>query len=214
MLLRAWILLVIIFSGCAQPTLDNSPYVAHKVSDSAFILVSKSNGTNFGAVATPKGTLLIDPTPEISQIKRLHVTVQELFLRPVTLIASTHTHATPGDGLRYFAEWGAVELTQISAIPNIIILPLNAGSLEDKVIYIRDSNVMFVGNLLEYIPTEATSEVEDSQKKLIGTLLKIGDDKSVIVPSHGPLTSLASIRKRFGTSLAEKVSSSVFAKSR
>ncbi|BBN83387.1 hypothetical protein PA25_33720 [Pseudoalteromonas sp. A25] len=158
------------------------------------LLKSSDNSTNIGMISTSQGLVLIDPMPGHKQLHGLLNTIESLNddSGSVRHVFNTHMHLDHTGGNRFFAGYGA-ELNK--EVADIRVYRVHSHSSDDFVYFIPQSNVVFVGDVLDmsWHPTFYVGGVKGFNAA-IETILNIGNEQTVIVPGHGKVASKQQVK--------------------
>nr|WP_315481859.1 MBL fold metallo-hydrolase [uncultured Undibacterium sp.] len=166
-----------------------------QLSSDAYVLKSVDYGTNIGLFKTTKGVVLLDPMPGKENLDALSDVVRNLVGKPVSFILNTHEHDDHTGGNAYFVQSGAVLIKDLASFTEINAASAKSHTPEDKVFFHKESNSIFVGDIYDssWHPTFYAGGVSGFNNA-IESILKLGDDQSIVVPGHGKPTSKAKLR--------------------
>lgn len=167
-----------------------------ELSSDAFILNATNYGTNIGLFNTTQGIVLVDPMPGSENLEALNAVVKDLLGEPVTYILNTHEHSDHAGGNAFFTEKGGVLLGDAATLIEIEDLQAYSHTSKDKVFYHKKSNSIFVGDIYDtsWHPTFYAGGLTGFNNA-IESILKLGDDESIIVPGHGKPTKKNEMRE-------------------
>jgi cyclase len=167
-----------------------------ELSSDAFILNATNYGTNIGLFNTTQGIVLVDPMPGSENLEALNAVVKDLLGEPVTFILNTHEHSDHSGGNAFFTEKGGVLLGDAATLIEIEDLQVHSHTSKDKVFYHKKSNSIFVGDIYDtsWHPTFYAGGLTGFNNA-IESILKLGDDESIIVPGHGKPTKKDEMRE-------------------
>ncbi|MCG7563065.1 MBL fold metallo-hydrolase [Pseudoalteromonas sp. McH1-42] len=166
------------------------------VSQHLHILSGKDYGTNIGLVETPSGLVLIDPMPGKAHLAELEKVIKEIHHKPITHILNTHAHDDHSGGNAFFTSQGVQLMAGESSIQGVFHRVVKSHTTTDNIYYHKPSNAIFVGDVFDtsWHPTFYAGGVAGF-KNAIDTVLRLGDEQSLVVPGHGVATDKASLRR-------------------
>ncbi|WP_194868730.1 MBL fold metallo-hydrolase [Pseudoalteromonas sp. PPB1] len=166
------------------------------VSSHLHILTGKDYGTNIGLLETSDGLVLIDPMPGEQYLVALEKTIQAINRKPVTHVFNTHAHTDHTGGNAYFISRGAQLVTGEMRQFGLFQHAVKSHTTTDNIYYHKPSNAIFVGDVFDtsWHPTFYAGGVAGF-KNAIDTVLRLGDEQSLVVPGHGVATDKASLRR-------------------
>lgn len=166
-----------------------------RLSKDAFLLRTVQFGTNIGLIDTAQGVVLIDPMPGKEYLPELNRRVKQLFGAPAAFILNTHLHDDHTAGNAFFTENGSVLLKDTYKFSEIEEFTVSSHSPRDSIFFHKTSNSIFVGDIYDtsWHPTFYAGGLAGFNHA-IDTILRLGDERSVIVPGHGKPTGKAEIR--------------------
>lgn len=165
-----------------------------KVSSNVHVLTGKDYGTNIGLVEIADKLILIDPMPGETHFNQLDKTIYEIVGERPSYIVNTHNHSDHTGGNAFFKSNG-VQMLEISPFADSVKeIDVNSHSSEDTLYYIKDSNVLFVGDVFDtsWHPTFYAGGTKGFNEA-IETILSITNEQTIIVPGHGPLANNAAL---------------------
>lgn len=195
---------------------EGAKIVTQKINDQLYVLIGgDGQGANVGVSIGDDGILLVDAMVEESN-QRLMVAIREISDQPIRFVINTHSDFDHSGGNAFFAEMGATIITQENTrygaafrqltFKDRLRLKFNDEELEahhiashsfdDSLIYLRGSNVMFLGDTFTntWYPTFYSGSMA-GQFAVIDKALALADDKTVVVPGHGFVTDRAGLIK-------------------
>lgn len=195
------LVLTLLFSSLTNAKQKDKQFDINKYSDSAFVLVGKSYGTNVGVIVNGKGLLLIDPMPGEEFFDDLHLLIKGISNISISYVVNTHNHEDHTGANEYFKRNGAAILGQNNLIPEsesaneesllserygLELMKLESHTNQDKMYFHSESNVLFVGDVFDnsWHPTFYAGGIE-GLTKAIDLILAVGDKDTLIVPGHG-----------------------------
>lgn len=185
--LKIWMLALLLASSF--PTFS-SHINQERISDNLYILSGKDYGTNIGLISTEEGVVLIDPMPGDKYLAELNNIIQSVYDNTNTFILNTHTHSDHAGGNDFFIKQGGILIDGEFDLEGITRIEVKSHSSNDFVYYYEKSNVIFVGDVFDssWHPTFYAGGVEGFVNA-VNTILKLGNDKSIIIPGHGTLAT-------------------------
>ncbi|WP_416306148.1 MBL fold metallo-hydrolase [Neptunicella sp. SCSIO 80796] len=180
--------------------------VTHKISPNLYVLLGgNGQGSHVGVRIGEQGIILIDSMLEESGHKLL-TALRQISDKPVRYLINTHDHFDHSGGNALFAEAGATIIAQQSAhyeqaLPlftfndkfsmhdrdqNIQLYHVSSHSPSDILVYIKDSNVIFMGDTFanQWYPALFHGGLK-GQLEALDLALSIIDDNTIVVPGHG-----------------------------
>lgn len=173
----------------------SAPFEVLPLGKEAFVLRSVTYGTNIGLLKTSQGFVLIDPMPGEEQLDALEHEIRRLAGESASYVLNTHDHSDHTGGNTYFREKGSIVLADAGSFPEIQQLVARSHSAADQVFFHKPSNSIFVGDIYDssWHPTFYQGGLA-GLGKAIEAILKLGNDRSLIVPGHGQPKGKAELR--------------------
>jgi glyoxylase-like metal-dependent hydrolase (beta-lactamase superfamily II) len=195
------LVLALLFPSLTYAKLKDKQFDINRYSDSAFVLIGKTYGTNVGVFVSKKGLLLIDPMPGEESFNDLHFLIKGISNNPISYVVNTHNHEDHTGGNEYFKNNGAAildpnnlilksgsdnEKSLLSKSYGLEVIKVESHTNQDKMYFHSESNVLFVGDVFDnsWHPTFYAGGI-DGFAKTIDIILAVGDKDTLIVPGHG-----------------------------
>ena len=186
------------------------PFEINKISESLYVIADKDYGTNIGVLIGDNGIILIDPMPGEGRFKDLNALIKKMSDQPIKYVINTHGDEDHTGGNDFFKKRGAKivsgaileserktdEITLSTSIKSDLInsglefAQVKSHSFEDLLIYHRESNALFVGDVFDnsWHPTFYAGGLIGLNSS-INKIMSFSNESSNIVPGHGKTTN-------------------------
>jgi len=177
-----------------------------QVSENFYLITSnnKSNITHVGVVVGENGILLVDSYFE-SKAEDLYKAIKEISDKPLKYVINTHSHPDHAGGNKYFAEQGAVIISQDNSrfseaygqlrfkdsikidLGNEVMTAAHVVShtYDDAIIYLEESNVIFMGdNLSTHTFLSIGEKGLAGHLQAFDTAISMANDETIVIPAH------------------------------
>ncbi|WP_346839241.1 MBL fold metallo-hydrolase [Microbulbifer sp. SAOS-129_SWC] len=188
--------LIVIFLSLLSDVSLSAGVDAKKISKKMYLLKGKSYNTNIGLISTDEGLVLIDPMPGKDQLDELNKTVQAIYKKPVSFVLNTHEHTDHSGGNKFFTDRGSKLIRNNFDVDGILKFKVTSHSKNDLIYYHVESNSIFVGDVFDnsWHPTFYAGGI-NGFNAAVNTILKIGNEHSLIIPGHGNPTNKLALRE-------------------
>ncbi len=185
----------------ATEQFENSPLKTTSLGEGMFMF--SGDGGNVTAIVDDGNTLLIDSGID-SRVTELSEAIVKATMRPVTQLVNTHWHFDHIGGNVFFGSEGVSIIAQENVKKRLLSVQdvlANYGSAHtdgDTVIYIAPANVVVVGDIFSNhfypIIDLASGGSIDGMIHSIDQILAQSDERTKIVPGHGPVATRADLQ--------------------
>lgn len=188
-----------------------SDFIQEKINDNLYILKSKSYNTNIGVFIGKEDLLLIDPMAGNNKHQDLLATIKQISKKPIKYVLNTHNHLDHSGANPFFKNLGATIISQENVKytnakygttfndsysidmgnETIELHHHTAHTFNDALIYFTKSNTVFMGDtyMTNSFPHFYYGGGSKGHLDILDNALALGNEKTIIVPSHGNLTS-------------------------
>jgi glyoxylase-like metal-dependent hydrolase (beta-lactamase superfamily II) len=193
---------------------EQAKVTGKKINDRVYVVLGgNGQGAHAGVIFGNDGIVLVDSMMEESGQKLLKA-IREISDKPIKYVINTHDHFDHSGGNFFFSSRGATIVSHEAAqydqpldlfsyanrftlsgtVEKIEAFHVSSHSASDAIIYLRDSNVIFLGDIFtnEWYPALFHGGIK-GQNKALDLALSIMDQDTVVVPGHGFITNKAGV---------------------
>lgn len=194
-----------------QEELASYNFTQKKLNDNFYVLKAPNYNTNTGVFIGSDAILLIDPMTGFDSHQNLLGAIEQLSSKPIKYVLNTHSHMDHSGANKFFSELGATIISHENAkysnalydvtfedtftvelgSETVELMHISAHTIDDILIYFTESNVTFMGDtyMTNSYPHFYYGGGSAGHLQVLNKALALGDEKTVIVPAHGDLSS-------------------------
>lgn len=184
--------------------------VSKKINNNFYVLLGgNGQGSHVGLSIGKNHLVLIDAMMEGSSSKLLE-SIRNISDKPIRYVVNTHDHFDHSGGNTFFVEMGATIISHENSqydqpsnllkfdnkfslsgnTENIEVFHVDSHSSSDSIIYLKESNVILMGDVFanEWYPALFHGGIS-GQIKALDLALSFSNENTVIVPGHGYITN-------------------------
>jgi len=195
-------------------------FIHKKVNDNFYLITSNNSATvtHLGLVIGEDGLLLVDAYHE-SKVKELYQAIQQISDKPLKYVINTHSHPDHSGGNKFFAEQGAIIISQDNArfsdaygqlrfkdainvdLGNEVMQAKHVVShtYDDAIVYLENSNVVFMGdNLSTHTFLSIGEQGLAGHLLAFDTAIAMSNEDTIVIPAHAAFNEagVTTLRKK------------------
>ncbi|MTI86681.1 MAG: MBL fold metallo-hydrolase [Balneolaceae bacterium] len=186
-------------------------FIHQQITHNLHVFKSPDYNTNAGVFIGAETILLIDPMTGRNNHENLLSAIRQLSDKPISYVINTHSHGDHSGANSFFKEQGASIISQdnakySSAVTDITfndtysinmgnetieLYHIAAHTLDDALIYFKNSNAIFMGDtyMTDTTPHFYYGGGSKGHQNILNKALTLGDENTIIVPAHGKQSS-------------------------
>ncbi len=212
---------VLPLSSLANPAVKDDPKVSTQRINDSFYVINGGNGlgANAGVLIQDEGVLLVDSMNIHKEShEQLYRAIRQITDKPIRYVFNTHSHRDHSGGNAFFAEKGAIIITQENSdfiktptystlnfrdkltlkFGNEVIEAFHVLShtTNDAIIRFKHNNAVFTGDNHATTWGPATGYMGiKGMLKVLNLSINLSDESTHVVPGHGDIVDKAHLKK-------------------
>lgn len=194
---------------------EEASILAHKINDNVYVLLGGSgNGSHVGLIIGEESAVIIDSMSDNAS-DELVKSIKRVTSKPVKYVVNTHDHSDHTGANDYFSARGALIIGHETSVfnkdysqllykdkfslqggmPQIDSYHVNSHSPSDALIYLTESNVLFMGDTFTtaWYPALFSGGIA-GQNKAMDLAISLADKDTIVVPGHGDITDIEAVK--------------------